>query len=107
MTFDYEGEIAIIIRKPGHHVLEAKANEHIAGFTALNDGSVRAWQRHSVHAGKNFAGSGSCDPWMVTADEIDVSGAMAMTTRLNGQMVQHAVATDMFFAISEVVAYVS
>lgn len=106
-TFDYEGEIAVIIGKAGRHIPAERAHEHIAGFTAFNDGSVRGWQKHSVHAGKNFAGSGAVGPWMVTADEIDVPEAMTVTTRLNGQVVQHAPATDMFFSIPEVIAYVS
>jgi 2-keto-4-pentenoate hydratase/2-oxohepta-3-ene-1,7-dioic acid hydratase in catechol pathway len=106
-TFDYEGEIAVVIGKTGRHIPAEKAHEYIAGFTAFNDGSVRGWQKHSVHAGKNFAGSGACGPWMVTADEIDVPEAMTVTTRLNGQVVQHAPATEMFFSIPEVIAYVS
>jgi 2-keto-4-pentenoate hydratase/2-oxohepta-3-ene-1,7-dioic acid hydratase in catechol pathway len=106
-TFDYEGEIAVVIGRPGRHIPADKAHEHIAGFTAFNDGSVRGWQKHSVHAGKNFAGSGACGPWIVTADEIDAPEAMTVTTRLNGQVVQHAPATDMFFSIPEAIAYVS
>ncbi|MDI3338770.1 fumarylacetoacetate hydrolase family protein [Defluviimonas aestuarii] len=106
-TFDYEGEIAVVIGRQGRHISADKAHEYIAGFTAFNDGSVRGWQKHSVHAGKNFAGSGACGPWIVTADEIDVPEAMTVTTRLNGQVVQHAPATEMFFSIPEVIAYVS
>ncbi|MCV2874542.1 fumarylacetoacetate hydrolase family protein [Defluviimonas sp. WL0050] len=106
-TFDYEGEIAVVIGRQGRHIPAEKAHEYIAGFTAFNDGSVRGWQKHSVHAGKNFAGSGACGPWIVTADEIDVPEAMTVTTRLNGQVVQHAPATDMFFSIPEVIAYIS
>ncbi|GMG85091.1 fumarylacetoacetate hydrolase family protein [Paralimibaculum aggregatum] len=106
-TFDYEGEIAVIIGRPGRHIPADRAHEHIAGYTAFNDGSVRGWQKHSVHAGKNFAGSGACGPWMVTADEIGAPEAMTVTTRLNGQIVQHAPATEMFFSITKVIAYVS
>jgi 2-keto-4-pentenoate hydratase/2-oxohepta-3-ene-1,7-dioic acid hydratase in catechol pathway len=106
-TLDYEGEIAVIIGRSGRHIDADRAHEHIAGYTVLNDGSVRGWQKHSVHAGKNFAGSGACGPWMVTADEIDVPEAMTVTTRLNGQIVQHAVSTDMFFSIPNVISYIS
>lgn len=106
-TFDYEGEIALVIGRPGRHIPAERAASHIAGYTVLNDGSVRGWQKHSVHAGKNFAGSGACGPWMVTADEIDVPEAMVVTTWLNGQIVQQAPAADMYFSIPEVIAYVS
>ncbi len=106
-TFDYEGEVAVIIGKSGRHIAREDALLHVAGYTVLNDGSVRAWQKHSVHAGKNFHGSGSCGPWMVTADEIDDVEAMTITTRLNGDVVQHAALREMFFSIPEIIAYVS
>ena len=105
-TFDYEGEIAAIIGKAGRHIAPEDAHEHIAGYTAFNDGSVRAWQKHSVHAGKNFAGSGACGPWMTTADEIDAPEAMTVTTRLNGLAVQHESASEIYFAIKDVIVSV-
>lgn len=106
-TFDYEGEITVVIGKGGRHIPAENAFEHIAGYTIMNDGSVRGWQKHSVHAGKNFANSGGCGPWMVTADEIDNPFGMTLQTRLNGALVQNTVASEMVFSIPEVIAYVS
>jgi len=106
-SFDYEGEIVLVIGKPGRHIQRANAFEHVAGYTIMDDGSVRAWQKHSVHAGKNFANSGACGPWMVTADEIENPAAMALTTRLNGEQVQHTTAAEMIFPIPELIAYIS
>lgn len=106
-TFDYEGEIAVVIGKPARHITQAEAWDHVAGYTIVNDGSVRAWQQHSVHAGKNFANSGACGPWMVTADAIADPDALELTARLNGSVVQNTTADRMFFAIPEVIAYLS
>ena len=106
-SFDYEGEIAVVIGRAARHIRPDQVHAHIAGFTVVNDGSVRDWQRHSVHAGKNFAASGGCGPWITTADEIDVPEALELTTRLNGQVVQHARASEMYFSIPEVVSYIS
>jgi len=106
-TFDYEGEIALIIGKPGRHVSPEQAFEHIAGYTIVNDGSVREWQKHSVHTGKNFANSGACGPWMVTADEIEDPFAITLNTRLNGEIVQSTSAAEMIFSIPELIAYIS
>ena len=75
-TFDYEGEIGVVIGKAGRHIAEQDALDYVAGYTIINDGSVRGWQKHSIHAGKNFANSGACGPWMVTADEITDLPAM-------------------------------
>lgn len=106
-TFDYEGEIVLVIGKNGRHIPQERALEYIAGYTIMNDGSVRGWQKHSVHAGKNFANSGACGPWMVTADEIADPSAMTLTTRLNGEIVQHTTVSKMIFSIPELIAYIS
>ena len=106
-TFDYEGEITLVIGKGGRHISAENAFDHIAGYTIMNDGSVRGWQKHSVHAGKNFANSGACGPWMVTADEIIDPFAITLQTRLNGELVQDTTAAAMVFSIPELIAYIS
>lgn len=106
-TFDYEGEFVLVIGKPGRNIPQSRAFEHIAGYTIMDDGSVRGWQRHSVHAGKNFTRSGACGPWMTTADEIADPFAMTLTTRLNGNQVQHTAAGAMIFPIPRIIEYVS
>src|SRR5260370_5966005 len=62
--FDYEGELALIIGKPGRHIAKADAFSHIFGYACFNDGSIRDIQfKHSIAAGKNFhaaRGSGPC-----------------------------------------------
>ena len=69
--FDYEGELALIIGKPGRHIAKADALSHIFGYTCFNDGSIRDIQfKHSIAAGKNFHATGGFGPWIVTADEI-------------------------------------
>ena len=106
-TFDYEGEITLVIGKHGRHIAQEDALEFVAGYTVMNDGSVRGWQKHSVHAGKNFANSGACGPWMVTADAIDDPFSMTLQTRLNGEVVQDTTSAEMVFSIPELIAYIS
>ena len=60
-----------------------------------------------MHAGKNFADSGACGPWMVTAYEIADPEKLELTTRLNGTIVQKTTADRMFFSIPEIIAYLS
>jgi 2-keto-4-pentenoate hydratase/2-oxohepta-3-ene-1,7-dioic acid hydratase in catechol pathway len=106
-SFDYEGELVLVFGKGGRHIPKHKAFDHIAGYTIMDDGSVRDWQKHSVTAGKNFYRSGGCGPWMVTADEIADPFAMRLSTRLNGEEVQSARVNDMIFDIPTLVSYVS
>ncbi|MEZ5825246.1 MAG: fumarylacetoacetate hydrolase family protein, partial [Geminicoccaceae bacterium] len=55
--FDYEGEIVLVIGRPGRRITQEDAHDHIAGLTIMNEGSVRDWLRHgkfNVTQGKNF-----------------------------------------------------
>jgi 2-keto-4-pentenoate hydratase/2-oxohepta-3-ene-1,7-dioic acid hydratase in catechol pathway len=106
---DFEGELAVIIGKPGRHIRPADAMSHIAGFACYNDGSVRDFQRHSHQftPGKNFIATGGFGPWMVTRDEMGAIGAQRLQTRLNGEIVQQATLDQMIFDIPAIIAYIS
>lgn len=107
--YDYEGELAVIIGRPARHVRRADALGYVAGYTCFNDGSVRDWQRHSHQygPGKNFFHSGAMGPWMTTADEIPDPAALAVTTRLNGNVVQNGSTGDMIFDVPALIEYIS
>ena len=53
---DFEGELAVIIGKPGRYIARKDAWNHIAGYACYNEGSVRDFQRHTHQftPGKNF-----------------------------------------------------
>jgi len=106
---DFEGELAVIIGKPGRRIPEARAFEHIAGYACYNDGSIRDWQRHTQQfgPGKNFWRTGGFGPWMVTADEIPPGTVMTLVTRLNGQEMQRATTDMMIHGIAQQLAYLS
>ena len=104
---DYEVELAVVIGRSGRHISESDALAHVAGYTILNDGSVRDWQRHGVAAGKNFYRSGSCGPWIVTSDLLPDPSALSVTTRVNGEQRQHSSVNEMIFSVEELVAYMS
>jgi len=108
-SLDYEGEIAVIIGKPGRRITEADAWKHVAGYSCYNDGSVRDWQRHTSQftPGKNFAATGAFGPWMVTTEEIEPGTTLSLTTRLNGQVMQQATTQMMIFPIPRLIAYCS
>ena len=73
----------------------------------MNEGSVRGWMKHSVHAGKNFHASGSWGPWITTVDEIDDFSSLKLETHVNGKLMQSALAAEMIFSLSELIAYIS
>lgn len=106
---DFEGELAIIIGKPGRYVSQAEAFSHVAGYACYNDGSVRDFQRHTHQftPGKNFPGTGAFGPWMVTPDELSELGPLRLQTRVNGQVVQDALLDQMIFNIPRQIEYCS
>ncbi len=106
---DYEGELALVIGRPGRYIPAERALEHVAGYACYNDGSIRDWQRHSHQftPGKNFVGTGAFGPVLVTRDEVPNIEAQTLTTRLNGEIMQQAKISDMIFSIGEIIAYVS
>jgi 2-keto-4-pentenoate hydratase/2-oxohepta-3-ene-1,7-dioic acid hydratase in catechol pathway len=109
MALDYEGELAVIIGRPGRAIAQADALDHVAGYACYNDASIRDWQRHTHQftPGKNFPQTGAFGPWLVTADEIGDPMNLRLVTRLNGTVVQEAMTADMIFSIAEIIAYVS
>ena len=107
--FDFEGELAIVIGKSARHVNRVDALDYIAGYCCFMDGSVRDWQKHTMQftPGKNFAKSGSMGPWLVTRDEIPDPESLALTTRVNGVLMQEGQVADLVFDIPALIEYCS
>jgi 2-keto-4-pentenoate hydratase/2-oxohepta-3-ene-1,7-dioic acid hydratase in catechol pathway len=105
--FDFEGELALIIGKGGRHITPESALDHVAGYTCFVDGSVRDYQKFSVTSGKNFPSTGPLGPWMVTTDEIADPSRLTLTTRLNGQDVQHSTTDLLIYSIPRIIAFCS
>lgn len=108
-TYDFEGELAVVIGRRCRHVKKEDVASVIAGYSCYNEGSVREWQRHSAQftPGKNFFHSGSFGPWLATPEEVGDITEAHLITRLNGQEVQHATIDDLCFDIPTLIEYVS
>jgi 2-keto-4-pentenoate hydratase/2-oxohepta-3-ene-1,7-dioic acid hydratase in catechol pathway len=106
-NFDFEGELALVIGRGGRHITPESALDHVAGYTCFVDGSVRDYQKFSVTSGKNFPWTGPLGPWMVTADEIADPSRLTLTTRLNGQDVQHSTTGLLIYSIPQIIAFCS
>ena len=107
LTFDFEGEITAVIGRTCRHVTESDALSFVAGYACMNEGSVRGWQKHSIHAGKNFLASGSWGPWLTTTDEAGPIETMALVTLVNGQVMQRTTGADMIHPLPKLIAYLS
>ncbi len=107
--YDYEGELTVVMGRPARHVTEADALDYVAGYTIMNEGSVRDWQRRvaQVTPGKNWERSGALGPWIATADEIPDPAALTLETRVDGDVRQHTSTGDMVFSIPHLISYIS
>lgn len=107
--FDFEGELGVIIGKAGRNVPEAEALDYVAGYTIVNDGSVRDWQFHTrqITPGKNWYRSGSVGPWMVRAERLADPHKLTIKTTLNGEVMQDGTTADMVHDIRKFIAYLS
>ena len=108
--FDYEGEVAVIIGKPGRYISKDDALSHVAGYSIFNDGSIRDYQfkSHQWMMGKNFDATASFGPVFVSADELPAGAVgLQLQTRLNGEILQYANTRDMIFDVATVVSVCS
>jgi len=106
-SFDFEGELAVVIGRGGRHIPVARALDHVAGYTCFVDGSVRDYQKFSVTSGKNFPATGPLGPWIVTSDEIADPSRLTLVTRLNGQEVQKSSTDLLIHAVPQIIAFCS
>jgi 2-keto-4-pentenoate hydratase/2-oxohepta-3-ene-1,7-dioic acid hydratase in catechol pathway len=107
---DYEGEFAIVIGKPGRHIGESQALDHIAAITLCNEGTIRDWVRHAkfnVTQGKNFDATGSLGPWIVPYTSEAQIADIRLTTRVNGETRQDDRTSRLIFPFRYLINYIS
>jgi 2-keto-4-pentenoate hydratase/2-oxohepta-3-ene-1,7-dioic acid hydratase in catechol pathway len=106
---DWEGELAVVMGRRGRHIAEADWRDYVAGYTILNEGSVRDWQSKGTQncPGKNFYHSGSFGPWLVTADEIADPLNLPIKSRVNGKIMQDGNTGSMLFKIPFLISHIS
>lgn len=105
---DYEAELAVIIGQGGRYIRAENAFDAILGYSVMNDGSAREWQRAATQwtGGKNFEGTMPIGPEVVTVDEVDVTD-LAISSTLNGKVMQSARTSDMIVSVARAVEFFS
>ena len=106
---DYEGELAFVIGRRCRHVSAADAPDVIAGYTIVNDVSVRDWQLRTptMTMGKSFDTHGPTGPWIVTPDEIGDPHSLRLRTWVNDDLRQDAGTDDLIFDCFQQVEHLS
>jgi 2-keto-4-pentenoate hydratase/2-oxohepta-3-ene-1,7-dioic acid hydratase in catechol pathway len=106
--FDFEAELAIVIGQGGRYIRAENALAAILGYSVMNDGSAREWQRAATQwtPGKNYEGTMPIGPEVVTVDEVDVTD-LAISSTLNGEIMQSARTSDMIVSVARAIEYFS
>jgi 2-keto-4-pentenoate hydratase/2-oxohepta-3-ene-1,7-dioic acid hydratase in catechol pathway len=106
---DYEAELAVVIGKSGHRIAAADWEQHVFGYTIVNDVSARGVQLATSQwtLGKSFPTFTPMGPVIVTRDEVPDPHALDIRLTLSGEVMQSANTRDLIFRIPELIAYLS
>jgi len=109
-ALDWEVELVVVIGKEVRRAKGAEAEAAIAGFTVMNDVSVRDWQFRTIEwtQGKIWDSSTPVGPYLVTPDEVgSVRPALQVSTTVDGQVMQHDNTDTLLFDPVFLVEYIS
>ncbi|HEX5418343.1 MAG TPA: fumarylacetoacetate hydrolase family protein [Chloroflexota bacterium] len=115
---DYEGELAVVIGQRARNVAAEHALSYVAGYANFNDISGR---RLTVDVNRNPTARTNWFDWLngkwfdtfgplgpfVAVDEVADPRALAIQTRVNGEVRQKATTGDMIFTVAETIAWIS
>ena len=103
---DYEGELAVIIKKEAKNVNQDDALSYVLGYTCLNDVTARDLQSKDVQftRAKGFDTFAPIGPWIETT--LNPSG-LEIKTFLNGELKQHSNTSNLIFAVPKLISFIS
>jgi len=106
---DYEAEFACVIGKGGSRIAREDWQEHVFGYTILNDVSARDVQLATTQwtLGKSFNTFAPLGPAIVTKDEIADPHTLDVKLAIDGEELQHSNTRELIFKLPDLIAYIS
>ena len=106
---DWEVELGVVIGLGGRDIPEARALDHVFGYTVFNDVTARDLQYRTSQwfKGKSLDGSCPMGPLIVTADEIPDPQRLRLQLSVNGVKKQDSNTSDMIFSVARIIADLS
>jgi 2-keto-4-pentenoate hydratase/2-oxohepta-3-ene-1,7-dioic acid hydratase in catechol pathway len=103
---DYEGELAVVLKKPVWRVAIKDALDYVLGYTCFNDVTARDLQYHDKQwtRAKGFDTFAAVGPWIET--ELN-PGSVVLETYLNGKLKQQGNTSDLIYSIPELISFIS
>ncbi|AKK04225.1 fumarylacetoacetate hydrolase family protein [Corynebacterium epidermidicanis] len=102
---DFEGEMAVVIGAPARNVAKQDADGVIAGYTIINDFTMRDFQKQTQqwHQGKSFENTAGFGPWL----DVDFQPGATLTTRVDGEVMQLDSTGDLIFSPGDLIEFIS
>jgi acylpyruvate hydrolase len=102
---DWEVELTIVIGRPVRHASPTEALNAVAGYTIMNDGSVRDFQRRTTQflAGKMFEGLSPLGPVLVGTDELGDGSGLEIRSEVDGIVKQQSSTSELCFNVVDIV----
>lgn len=106
---DWEVELGVIVGRPVYRATAGEAEAAIAGYTVVNDVSMRDWQSRTLQwlQGKMFERTTPAGPYLVTADEVGSAPDLEVRCEVDRVVMQQSRTSDLLFGAAEIVAYAS
>ncbi len=108
---DWEAELVIVIGREAHDIADGTGWDYVAGVTVGQDLSERAIQLDGpapqFGLGKSYPGYSPTGPWLVTPDELPNRDDLAISDKLDDEVVQDGRTSQMLFDVPSLVEKLS
>jgi 2-keto-4-pentenoate hydratase/2-oxohepta-3-ene-1,7-dioic acid hydratase in catechol pathway len=106
---DYEAEFAFVIGAGGKNISADTWEEHVFGYTIMNDVSARDVQMATSQwsMGKSFDTFAPLGPAIVTKDEVPDPHSLDIKLTIGDEVLQHSNTRELIFRIPDLIAYLS
>lgn len=107
-SVDWEAELGVVIGTAVRRATDEDAADAIAGYTVVNDISVRDFQRHTAQfmPGKAWERTTPVGPYLVTADGHDAPH-FPISCEVDGEIMQSSNTAELCFGPIELIRYIS
>lgn len=111
---DWEVELAVVIGRTARRVTADRALEYVWGYTVMNDITSRELTRRSDVpfkqdwlSGKGMDTFGPMGPALTPREFVPDPGRLALSLKVNGEVMQHGTTADLIFGVPALIAYAS
>jgi 2-keto-4-pentenoate hydratase/2-oxohepta-3-ene-1,7-dioic acid hydratase in catechol pathway len=106
-SVDWEVELVVVISRSAKNVARKDAWNYVAGLTVGQDLSEReaqnAGSKPQYSLAKSHTGFGPIGPWLVSTDEFEDPGDLAIQSTLSGEVMQSSRTSKMIYSVPDLI----